>query len=172
VKNLASKSLLSQTSKSKKVDKYKETSEPTKFKYMYEVGSDAIYKGIIEEYRNTLCTITKRSHKNQNEYYTIKFALDDSELKDINGNILKNLEDHETELALDENNELSQNQEDDIDLSDEEIKVIANGYIPYKNKNSCFSPIDFIVNKNCDECLSHKNQCVYKKKYKYDKVKI
>jgi len=169
---LASKSLLNQTSKSKKVDKYKETSEPTKFKYAFDVGSDAIYKGIIEEYRNTLCTITKRSHKNQTEYYCIKFSLDDSELKDINGNILQSLEKFESELALDGNNELSQNQEDDIDLSDEEIKVIANGYIPYKNKNSCFSPIDFVVKKNCDGCLSHKNQCVYKKKYKYDKVKI
>ena len=164
-----SKSLLSQTSsKSKKVDKYKETSEPTKFKYAFEVGETIIYKGIIDEYRNTVAVITKRSHKNQNEYYSIKFALDDSELKDINGNILKNLEDHEAELANDENNET---QEDGInDLSELEKQIIDKGLIPMKNFKSCQNPILF-YKKSCEQCLKEPI-CIYWKKYLYDKVKL
>ena len=164
-----SKSLLSQTSsKSKKVDKYKETSEPTKFKYAFEVGETIIYKGIIDEYRNTVAVITKRSHKNQNEYYSIKFALDDSELKDINGNILKNLEDHEAELANDENNET---QEDGInDLSELEKQIIDKGLIPMKNFKSCQNPILF-YQKSCEQCLKEPI-CIYCKKYLYDKVKL
>ena len=164
-----SKSLLSQTSsKSKKVDKYKETSEPTKFKYAFEVGETIIYKGIIDEYRNTVAVITKRSHKNQNEYYSIKFALDDSELKDINGNILKNLEDHEAELANDENNET---QEDGInDLSELEKQIIDKGLIPMKNFKSCQNPILF-YQKSCEQCLKEPI-CIYWKKYLYDKVKL
>ena len=164
-----SKSLLSQTSsKSKKVDKYKETSEPTKFKYAFEVGETIIYKGIIDEYRNTIAVITKRSHKNQNEYYCIKFALDDSELKDINGNILKNLEDHEAELANEENNET---QEDGInDLSELEKQIIDKGLIPMKNFKSCQNPILF-YQKSCEQCLKEPI-CIYCKKYLYDKVKF
>ena len=164
-----SKSLLSQTSsKSKKVDKYKETSEPTKFKYAFEVGETIIYKGIIDEYRNTVAVITKRSHKNQNEYYSIKFALDDSELKDINGNILKNLEDHEAELANEENNET---QEDGInDLSELEKQIIDKGLIPMKNFKSCQNPILF-YQKSCEQCLKEPI-CIYWKKYLYDKVKL
>ena len=164
-----SKSLLSQTSsKSKKVDKYKETSEPTKFKYAFEVGETIIYKGIIDEYRNTVAVITKRSHKNQNEYYSIKFALDDSELKDINGNILKNLEDHEAELANDENNET---QEDGINnLSELEKQIIDKGLIPMKNFKSCQNPILF-YQKSCEQCLKEPI-CIYWKKYLYDKVKL
>ena len=164
-----SKSLLSQiSSKSKKVDKYKETSEPTKFKYTFEVGETIIYKGIIDEYRNTVAVITKRSHKNQNEYYCIKFSLDDSELKDINGNILKNLEDHEAELALDENNET---QEDGInDLSELEKQIIDKGLIPMKNFKSCQNPILF-YQKSCEQCLKEPI-CIYWKKYLYDKVKL
>ena len=164
-----SKSLLSQTSsKSKKVDKYKETSEPTKFKYAFEVGETIIYKGIIDEYRNTVAVITKRSHKNQNEYYSIKFALDDSELKDINGNILKNLEDHEAELANDENNET---QEDGINnLSELEQQIIDKGLIPMKNFKSCQNPILF-YQKSCEQCLKEPI-CIYWKKYLYDKVKF
>jgi len=163
------KSLLSQTSsKSKKVDKYKETSEPTKFKYAFEVGETIIYKGIIDEYRNTIAVITKRSHKNQNEYYCIKFALDDSELKDINGNILKNLEDHEAELANEENNET---QEDGInDLSELEKQIIDKGLIPMKNFKSCQNPILF-YQKSCEQCLKEPI-CIYCKKYLYDKVKF
>ena len=163
-----SKSLLSQTSKSKKVDKYKETSEPTKFKYAFEVGETIIYKGIIDEYRNTIAVITKRSHKNQNEYYCIKFSLDDSELKDINGNIWKNLDDHEAELALDENNET---QEDGInDLSELEKQIIDKGLIPMKNFKSCQNPILF-YQKSCEQCLKEPI-CIYCKKYLYDKVKF
>ena len=164
-----SKSLLSQTSsKSKKVDKYKETSEPTKFKYAFEVGETIIYKGIIDEYRNTVAVITKRSHKNQNEYYCIKFSLDDSELKDINGNILKNLEDHEAELANEENNET---QEDGInDLSELEKQIIDKGLIPMKNFKSCQNPILF-YQKSCEQCLKEPI-CIYWKKYLYDKVKL
>ena len=163
------KSLLSQTSsKSKKVDKYKETSEPTKFKYAFEVGETIIYKGIIDEYRNTIAAITKRSHKNQNEYYCIKFSLDDSELKDINGNILKNLEDHEAELANVENNET---QEDGInDLSELEKQIIDKGLIPMKNFKSCQNPILF-YQKSCEQCLKEPI-CIYWKKYLYDKVKL
>ena len=164
-----SKSLLSQTSsKPKKVDKYKETSEPTKFKYTFEVGETIIYKGIIDEYRNTVAVITKRSHKNQNEYYCIKFSLDDSELKDINGNILKNLEDHEAELANEENNET---QEDGInDLSELEKQIIDKGLIPMKNFKSCQNPILF-YQKSCEQCLKEPI-CIYWKKYLYDKVKL
>ena len=160
---------MSQTSsKSKKVDKYKETSEPTKFKYAFEVGETIIYKGIIDEYRNTIAVITKRSHKNQNEYYCIKFALDDSELKDINGNILKNLEDHEAELANEENNET---QEDGInDLSELEKQIIDKGLIPMKNFKSCQNPILF-YQKSCEQCLKEPI-CIYWKKYLYDKVKL
>ena len=160
---------MSQTSsKSKKVDKYKETSEPTKFKYAFEVGETIIYKGIIDEYRNTIAVITKRSHKNQNEYYCIKFALDDSELKDINGNILKNLEDHEAELANEENNET---QEDGInDLSELEKQIIDKGLIPMKNFKSCQNPILF-YQKSCEQCLKEPI-CIYCKKYLYDKVKF
>ena len=124
------KSLLSQTSsKSKKQDKYKETSEQSKFKYSFEIGENIIYKGIIDEYRNTIAIITKRSHKNQNEYYGIKFSLDDSELKDINGNILKNLEEHEAELANEEeyrgNKDQEYNQEE---ISEIEMEVLKNGF--------------------------------------------
>jgi len=165
-----SKSLLSQTSKPKKQDKYKETSEPSKFKYSFDIGENIIYKGIIDEYRNTIAVITKRSHKNQNEYYCIKFSLDDSELKDINGNILKNLEEYESELASEEVNDI--NQEDDMgDLSIEEIKVIQEGYSPYKNRLSCFSPIDFLK-KNCLNECTHRYQCIYRFKGKYDKIKF
>ena len=173
MKNLASKSLLNQTSKSsKKVDKYKETSEPTKFKYAFEVGSDAIYKGIIEEYRNTLCTITKRSHKNQTEYYCIKFSLDDSLLKDIIGTILQGLEEYEAELIDKENKEGIQGKEDDIDdLSDIELEVIKNGYKSMGNKTTCMNPLLF-YERRCEQCNNFKNECVYRFKGRYDKIKF
>ena len=168
MKNLASKSLLSQTSKPKKVDKYKETSEPSKFKYAFDVNESCIYKGIIEEYRNTVCTITKRTHKNQNEYYTIKFALDDSELKDINGNILQGLEEYELSLVSDENDNI---QEDGIsNLSELEKQIIDKGLIPMRNFKSCQNPILF-YQKSCEQCLKEPI-CIYWKKYLYDKVKF
>jgi len=167
------KSLLSQTSsKSKKQDKYKETSEQSKFKYSFEIGENIIYKGIIDEYRNTIAIITKRSHKNQNEYYGIKFSLDDSELKDINGNILKNLEEHEAELANEEeyrgNKDQEYNQEE---ISEIEMEVLKNGFKSIDNKTTCMNPLLF-YERRCEQCNSFKNVCVYRNKGKYEKIKF
>jgi len=168
-----SKSLLSQTSsKSKKQDKYKETSEPSKFKYSFDIGENIIYKGIIDEYRNTIAIITKRNHKNQNEYYCIKFSLDDSELKDINGNILKNLEEYESELANEEELKSNKDQEDNQEeISDIEMEVLKNGFKSIGNKTTCMNPLLF-YERRCEQCNSFKNVCVYRFKGKYDKIKF
>ena len=158
----------------KEEDKYKETSKPKPFKYAHNVGDNIIYKGIIEEYYNTLATITKRSHKNQNEYYTIKFSLDDVEKKDIGGGILQSLEEYEAELASGTNEEKKDmnEQDDDInDLSDIELEVINNGYKSMGNKTTCMNPLLF-YERRCEQCYNFKNECVYRCKGKYDKIKF
>jgi len=164
------KSLLSQTnSKSKQPDKYKETSE-SKFKYTYEVNQNIIYKGIIEEYHNTLATIIKRSHKNQNEYYTIKFSLDEVVKKDINGNILKSLADFDAELANEEVKYTKEKDVDQSDMSEIERKVIEAGQIPYRNARACLSPIVY-SEMRCNEC-NYESRCIYHSKHNYKKLKF
>ena len=154
----------------KEQDKYSEIPNKTKREYLHEINDQVIYLGIIDIYKNTLATIIKRSKKHISEYYSIKFAIDDEIVNDIAGGVLISLEEYELKLAKEEDNEES-NQEDDIDLSDEEIKVIQEGYSPYKNRLSCFSPIDFLK-KNCLNECTHRHQCIYRFKGKYDKIKF
>jgi len=170
VKKIAKKIDLTPRNKTtKQEDKYKETSE-SKFKYAHNVGDNIIYKGIIEEYYNTLATITKRSHKNQNEYYTIKFSLDDVMKKDIGGGILQSLEEYEAELVNGDENIVKDQEEDQNDISDVERKILEAGLIPYKNKKSCYHQVALCEHR-CHTC-GYEDRCIYHKKYKYNKVKF
>lgn len=151
----------------KQEDKYGEVNE-SKFKYTYDIGQDIIYKGIIEEYHNTLATIMKRTHKNQNTYYTIKFALDDVEKKDINGTIIQSLEEYELSLVKEEERDI---QDDELsDVSEIERKILEAGLIPMKNKFSCNNQM-MLYHRNCPECC-YEPTCIYHKKFQYDKVKF
>jgi len=69
-----------------------------KLEYKHSIGDQIIYLGLIDEYKNTLATIVKRSKKYISEYYSIKFSIDDEIFNDIAGGVLKNLEEYELEL--------------------------------------------------------------------------
>ena len=113
----------------KKQDKYSEIPNKTKREYLHEINSQVIYLGIIDIYKNTLATIIKRSKKHISEYYSIKFAIDDEIVNDIAGGVLISLEEYELKLANEEEKEFNQDQEDDqSNLSDEEIKIVDSGY--------------------------------------------
>lgn len=156
--------------KPKKEDKYDETSKPKTFEYTHNIGDNIIYKGIIEEHHNTLATIIKRSHKNQNEYYTIKFSLDDVIKKDIGGNILQGLEEYEAELANSEEKYTKDQDDEQTDVSDIEKAILDAGLVPMKNKLACNNQ-KMLYHRNCPECC-YEQTCIYHKKYQYDKVKF
>jgi len=171
VKVVAKKIDLTPRNKPKKQeDKYKETSKPKPFKYAHNVGDNIIYKGIIEEYYDTLAIITKRSHKNQNEYYTIKFSLDDVIKKDIGGGILQSLEEYETELVNGEEKNINEQDNGQKDISEIERKIIEAGLVPMRNRLSCHDQLK-LQKRSCELC-GYESTCIYHKKYQYDKVKF
>lgn len=152
--------------KPKKQDKYSEKSK-VKREYSFNINDAVIYLGLVEEYRNTLCTIVKRSRKHISEYYTIKFAIDDEILKDVAGGVLQTVEEFESNLKkekIKENKEYDQNT-----ISELEKEVIEKGLEPYKNPKTCLNPIAHYEHR-CHKC-GFENRCIYYKKYKYVKVK-
>jgi DNA-binding TFAR19-related protein (PDSD5 family) len=161
-----------ESKKSKSQDKYSEKIK-TKREYKFHVNQEVIYKGLIEEYRNTLATIVnhKQSRNHSVEYYSIKFALDDEIINDVSGNMLISLENYELELAKEEEKNNSNNQDEDSQniVSDLEKEIIAKGLEPYRNRLSCFNPILY-YERHCEQC-GYQDRCVYRKKGKYDKIK-
>ena len=148
----------------KKQDKYSEISDIKK-EFKFPIKSIAIYVGMTTNYRGLESTIIKQSRRKNNDYYNIEFN-DGEQLDSVSSVYLRTLEEYELELDQTENKS-----EEDIEMSDEEIKVIENGYVPYKNRFSCFSPIDFLK-KNCLNECTHRHQCIYRFKGKYDKIKF
>jgi len=159
-----SKSLLSQTSAKKKEDKYKEISD-IKSKSKFEVSDQIlIYTGTVFEYRGLECTIVKKSTRKNVDYYRVKFD-DDKEIGDVTDLYLKTIEVYQ-QLLLDQDNEKIQG-----GISDEEVKIRANGLEPMKNFVSCHNQLKLVVEKSCETC-GHVDRCIYRGKYKYDKVKF
>jgi len=159
------KSLLSQTSsKPKKQDKYDETSSIVK-EYEFNIDDRVIFLGLVSDYRGLECTIIKRNMKKKTtDYYIVKFD-DGKIIESVVYGFLRTPEQYELELSQNENES-----EDNVEMSDEELKVIENGYVPYKNRLSCYSQLDF-YHRNCGEC-THRHQCIYRFKGIYDKIKF
>jgi len=176
VKLLASKSISltpRESKKSKKQDKYSESSK-TKREYAHDLKDEVVYLGIVEEYKNTLATIIKRSRNHLSEYYSIKFSLDEEILDNIAGGVLISLENYEAELAMEKekeekNNTNSQEDDNQNDMSEEEKKIIDKGLEPYRNKSSCYNPV-FFYERRCEQC-SYELRCIYTNKHKYNKNK-
>jgi len=149
--------------KPKKQDKYSEISDIKK-EFKFPIKSKAIYVGMTTNYKGLESTIIKHSRRKNNDYYKIEFD-DGEQLDSISSVYLRTLEEYELELSQTENKS-----EDNIEISDEEIKVIENGYVPYKNRLSCYSQLDY-YHRNCGGC-THRNQCIYRFKGIYDKIKF
>lgn len=154
----------------KKKDKYPESSNIKK-EYKFQKNQEVIYKGLIDEYKNTLAIIInhKQSRNHLSEHYSIKFAIDNEVINDVSGSMLISLEDYELELELENNkgNELECQEDNQNDLSDLEKQIIAKGLVPYRNRLSCFNPI-LHYERRCEQC-GYQDRCVYRKKEKYDK---
>lgn len=160
---MASKSLLKQTSKKPKKDKYSEISDIKK-EYTYALNAEVIYLGLVEDYKTLSCSVVKRSRRKNTEYYNVKFS-DGEELDSIANGFLKTPEEYEQYLLDQENNS-----EDNHDISDMERKIIESGKIPMKNFRSCHNQLLF-YQRSCEQC-HHEPVCIYHKKYMYDKVKF
>ena len=149
--------------KPKKQDKYSEISDIKK-EFKFPIKSIAIYVGMTTNYRGLESTIIKQSRRKNNDYYNIEFD-DGEQLDSVSSVYLRTLEEYELELSQTENKS-----EDDVEISDEELKVIENGYVPYKNRLSCYSQLDY-YHRNCGGC-THRHQCIYRFKGIYDKIKF
>jgi len=159
---------LTPRTKPKKEDKYSEKVS-VKREYKHNIGDSVIYLGLLDEYRNTIAIITKRSKKHISEYYCIKFSIDDEIVKDVAGGVLQSLEEYELNLANEEEKNSNIDKEDEQDdLSEEELKILENGLIPMKNKKSCYNQLK-LYHRACPEC-GYVDTCIYRYKYKYDKV--
>jgi len=160
------KSLLSKTSKPKKVNKYSEVST-TKNEYKFNLKDKVVYLGLVDEYKGLECIIIKKSRRKIIEYYKVKFE-DGEELGDVAGGFLRTKEEYE-DLLLDQEN--NSNEEDSTsNMSDVELKIIESGLIAMKNKKSCMCQILF-YQRSCEQC-HYENVCIYWKKGMYDKVKF
>jgi len=149
--------------KPKKEDKYSEKPK-VKRKYKFEKGDQVIYLGLVEEYKNTLCTIIKHSRNHLSEYYTVKFAIDDEIIKDVGGGILQTVE--EFESNLEKQREEDKNNNDKI--SEVERKIRESGLIPLVNSKTCMNPIAY-VEMRCHDC-HFEPRCIYYKKGKYKRI--
>lgn len=147
----------------KKQDKYSEISDIKK-EFKFPMKSKVIYVGMTTIYRGLEATVIKPSRRKNNDYYKIEFD-DGEQLDSISSVYLRTLEEYELELEQNENK-----LDDDIEISDEELKVIENGYVPYKNRLSCYSQLDY-YHRNCGGC-THRHQCIYRFKGIYDKIKF
>jgi len=158
--DMAGKSLLSQTKKPKKVNKYSEAVKSSKGVYEFATKQDAVYLGNIGDYQFSTCVITKKSKRHSSEYYTIKFE-DGNEI-DVSSGFLKTPENYELWL-------LDQDKEDtEKELSDMETKILDAGLIPIKNEKSCLNPY-VLYERRCTECC-YEDRCIYHKKYKYNEI--
>lgn len=165
---------LSPRIKPKKQDKYSEKSK-VKREYKFSLNDQTIYCGLIEEYRNTLCTIIKRSRNHLTEYYTIKFAIDDEIVENISGGVLQTVEEFESNLEKQRQEELDTINQEDNDsennsnkMSEVERKIRESGLIPLFNPTTCMNPIAY-VEMRCHDC-HFEPRCIYYKKYKYKKI--
>ncbi len=164
---------LSPRDKPKKQDKYSEKPK-VKRKYKFEKGDQVIYLGLVEQYKNTLCTIIKHSRNHLIEYYTIKFAIDDEILSDVGGGVLQTVEEFESYLEKqrekESDNTISQedNQNNNDKISEVERKIRESGKIPLSNPKTCINPIAYIEMR-CHDC-NFESRCIYYKKYKYKRI--
>ena len=159
---MAKKSLLSQTSKPKKVNKYSESVKSTKGVYEFSVKQEVVYLGNIGDYQRSFCIITKKSKRHTSEYYGIKFE-DGNEI-DVSGSFLKTLEGFEEWL-------LEQDKDDaEREMSAVEIQILEAGLEPYKNEKSCFNQYA-LYERRCHECC-YESRCIFRNKYQYDKIKF
>ena len=149
--------------KPKKVDKYSEISDIKK-EFKFPIKSKAIYVGMTTNYKSLESTIIKQSRRKNNDYYNIEFE-DGEQLDSVSSVYLRTLEEYELELS-----QIESKSEDDVEISEEELKVIENGYSPYKNRLSCYSQLDY-YHRNCGGC-THRHQCIYRFKGVYDKIKF
>lgn|GEM_PF-3572672 len=163
------KSLLNQVSskKSKKENKYSEVSS-IKTEYKFSLQDKVVYVGLLEEFRDLVCTIIKRSRRKITDYYKVKFD-DGEELDSISGVFLKTIEEYELEVEQLENND-SDNENSSNDMSEFEMELNRQGKTSYQNYVACLSPI-YYYQMSCVECNFH-NRCVYKNKGDYKKLKF
>jgi len=148
----------------KKQDKYSETSDIKK-EYKFNLKDTVIYLGLLEEYKGNECIIIKRSRRNINEYYRVKF--EDKVETDTPMGFLKTLEEYELWLSDQEKENDDDNQEG---MSDVEKQILEKGLTPFKNRLSCYLQVALFEHR-CHEC-GYEDRCIYIKKYKYDKVKF
>lgn len=156
------KSLLSKTSKPKKPKS--QTKKAVKnTEYTYEVGDIVVYLGsVIESEHKQECKIVGRSRTHIQCSYKIEFS--SGEILECIPDVLIFVSDFEDQLA-----EAEEHKDDTGEMSEEEMKVIANGYEPYRNKYSCYNQIAY-YERRCESCTNHVNQCIYVNKYKYKKL--
>ena len=120
---------------------------------------------MVSDYRGLECIIVKRVMKKKTtDYYSVAFD-DGKIIESVVYGFLRTPEQYELELSQNENES-----EDNVEMSDEELKVIENGYVPYKNRLSCYSQLDY-YHRNCGGC-THRHQCIYRFKGIYDKIKF
>lgn len=164
-----SKSLLNKTSKKpKKENKYSEMSPPTKKEYKFEVTDKVklIYQGTLHDYKNQTCIVVKKSTRNQNQYYKVKF--DDGEIAETSVAFLKTTEEYQQWLLDQENRN---NEDDQNSMSEFEIELMKRGIESHKNYNACLSPLILVQQMQCDKCC-YFSRCVYKNKGNYKRFRF
>jgi len=144
--------------KSKKPDKY---SELPLNEYKFELKGKAVFVQSLNKYNGLECTIVKRNKRKSTHYYVVEFN-DGEKLEGISSGFLKTLEEYERELERAKNKAEDNNEEE---ATEEELKILDAGKIPYKNKRSCLSPIVH-YEMRCHEC-GYEDRCIYINKYNY-----
>ena len=151
---MATKSLLSKTSKSKKL-KSQSKKVSKNIEYQFEVNDVLVYIGnLVEGLSGHECKVNSRSRT----HYKVEFL--NGECLECLPDVLKYLDEYELEtMQLDNENQDKDNMEE---MSDIELEMIKNGIESYKNYAQCLSPLEY-YRRNCPEC-NYGKRCVYHKK--------
>jgi len=152
---MASKSLLTKTSKKKTRSTTKKVAKNTE--YQFEVNDVLVYLGCVVESQNKQqCTVVSRSRTRIQCFYKVEFA--DGDVIECAPDVLVYVDDFEIE------SESSQE-----DIPEIELEMIKNGIESHKNYMACLSPLDYYM-RNCSGTCTYSSKCVYHKKGIYIKL--
>ncbi|HEY5563418.1 MAG TPA: hypothetical protein VIK72_16990 [Clostridiaceae bacterium] len=154
---MASKNLLTKTSKKKPRSQSKKATINTE--YLYEIGDVLVYLGsVIESQNKQECKVVSRSRTRIQCFYKVEFA--DGDIIECAPDVLVYVGDFEAE---------SESQDSQKDIPEIELEMIKNGIESHKNYSACLSPLDYYM-RTCTSGCTYSSKCVYHKKGIYIKL--
>ena len=154
---MASKSLLTKTSKKKTRSTTKKVAKNTE--YQFEVNDVLVYLGCVVESQNKQeCKVISRSRTRIQCFYKVEFA--DGDIIECSPDVLVHADDFVAE---------SESQDSQEDMPEIELEMIKNGIESHKNYVACLNSLSYYM-RECDGECTYSSKCVYHKKGIYIKL--